>query len=387
MKTATVTWITYNNYGTALQAYALQKYLEKIGVDNVIISDYSIIHSTERPPENSVKMRGRETLVQYLLHPMRLIFKVLYGIENWYKKCTHLPYAQSQQLFEKFKQDELKILYGMKREDMPKLNNQFDVFICGSDQIWSVLDYNFNGYFFLDFVTKKKISYAASIGAEKISEQRANQIRTYLSNFSAISIREKQSSVYLSQLLDRPVEWVADPTLLHDAAFWTKFSKGARSPRGKYLLCYFLGKKSWYFDYAHALAKHLRLKVVLIPSWYQFAEHKSVCRHGVGPKEFVAMFRDASYVLTDSYHGSIFAMQFKKEFLHLKRFADDDPICQNIRVNSLFSMVELKDWIIAEKEFEPEDIRRISYDNVSDLLRNFREKSQTYLNENILVSE
>jgi polysaccharide pyruvyl transferase WcaK-like protein len=248
------------------------------------------------------------------------------------------------------------------------------------------LDHNFDGYFYLDFAQKKKISYAASIGTEKISSEKQVYIEQYLQDFSAISVREKQSAQQLTRMLKRKVEWVLDPTLLQDTAFWERFCGNIKIPRGKYLLCYFLNDQPWYFDYAKELANYLGLKMVLIPARAAFATRKETWRRATGPKEFVSLIRGAEFVLTDSYHGSIFAMQFNKPFLHFKRFAENDPVCQNIRIHSLFSLVELESLILEEKTFSPEDIRPIDYERVQNILEQHRKTSRAFLKQHIWES-
>ena len=95
-------------------------------------------------------------------------------------------------------------------------------------------------------------------------------------------------------------------TLLHDPAFWRSFTDSVKPKRQAYLLCYFLESRDWYFDYAETLAKKLRLRLLLLPNRREHLSRAWADRSAVGPREFVARFRDAAYVLTDSYHGSIF---------------------------------------------------------------------------------
>lgn len=171
MKTATITWITYNNYGTALQAYALQKYLLDSGVDNVIISDRYIIQSQTSQSAavlaSGVQSKKCSRIRYYGRHPIQLCIQLYNIFKARKQEYIQKPYIESQRLFERFKERELQILYGLKREDMPKLNSQFDLFVCGSDQIWSVLGHNFNGYFYLDFATKKRWLMRPVLGRQR----------------------------------------------------------------------------------------------------------------------------------------------------------------------------------------------------------------------------
>lgn len=209
-------------------------------------------------------------------------------------------------------------------------------------------------------------------------------ILEYLKDFAAIAVREQQSAFQLSQWMNQQVDWVLDPTLLYNSDFWREFANGIQAPRKKYLLCYFLGKREWYFKYAQQMAKQLRLKLVLIPSWVEFVNYKETYRQGVGPKEFVALFRDAEFILTDSYHGSIFAIQFEKKFLHFKRFNDQDSNCQNIRIYSLFTALGLEKLILQQKNFAKNDIIDIHYQSINDRLSYYRKQSREYIKHNIL---
>lgn len=390
MKTATITWITYNNYGTELQAYALQKYLNKNGIDNDIISDLHIVNKSKKGVTTSKEVptavqaekwsvRIKRLARKYLFHPIRL-GKVIYDVwEDKRRDKAASWYRNSQLRYDEFKKAHLSIVYGLYREDMLELNRTYDAFLCGSDQIWSVLDVNFDGYFYLDFAAKKKIAYATSIGTDKISPEKSEQIAVWLKDYHAISVRESATAKQLAQISGQPVHWVCDPTLLHDRSFWEMLCKDIVAPKKKYMVCYFLSNKSWYFTYAVALAKHLGLTILLIPSCAEYTQRRECCRQGVGPKEFVALFRDARFVLTDSYHGSIFSLLFEKNFLYLKRFSDADPNSQNIRIISLFEKLGLQKHIIMEKEFTPNDIQYTDYIKIEEILSDFRKKSGEFL--------
>ena len=394
MRTATITWITYNNYGTELQAYALQQYIKRLGIENEIISDRNIVYKTQEICSNEpvdkieqnvatenkqIFLKFAHRVKKYLFHPIKII-KIISNI--WYDKKKYeliQCYNDSQKLFKAFKDEYLNIVYGLSREDMATLDQMYDVFICGSDQIWSVFKQNFDGFFFLDFAKGKKISYAPSIGTEKIEQEYMDKIVGWLNDFSSISVREKRTSEQLTEALHRNVEWVVDPTLLHNTKFWSDFCIDVVPPKKKYLLCYFLNNNEWYFNYAAMLAKHLHLHLLLIPSSFEFTNKKECYSRPVGPKEFVSLFKHADFVLTDSYHGTIFSLLFEKNFIHLKRFLDEDPICQNIRVHSLFEKINLSDHIVEKKFFTIDDVKPIEYNIVNSILSEWRKKSEDFL--------
>lgn len=395
MKTATVTWITYNNYGTELQAYALQQYLKELQIENTIISDRNIVIKVkeESPKElqeetltrvvETLKKRVWRLLKKYCCHPLSFIKIVRVYREEFIRRKEEAFYFESQQYIEQFKKNDLTILYGKSREEMAELNDEFDAFICGSDQIWSIFEQNFDGFFYLDFANKKKISYATSIGTNIIPDSKALKISEWLRDFSAISVREEKTAEKLSQLLGKSVQWVVDPTFLHNRDFWTLFCGNFKAPKGQYLLCYFLENKEWYYKYAISMAKYLHLKLVIIPSRVEVTHRKGAFHYPVGPKEFVGLFRSASYVLTDSYHGSIFSLIFEKKFLYLKRFGDNHPENQNIRIESLFEYLGILNNIVEEKKFDSQDMKSFSYIEITKKLVEFRNKSREYIRVNL----
>lgn len=381
MKTATATWITYNNYGTLLQAYALQKAIEKLGHENVILSDNEILKEFRASRVNTPKVKrvvpaesptGR--LERLAADPGRILRSLLCRRDP---ERYGSPYEDSQKACGEFRKEALKIRCDVAGATLPGLNEDYDAFVCGSDQVWSVFDNNFNPYYYLDFVQKRKIAYAPSLGTDQITPEKAEKLRQLLADFSAVSVRESVSAKQLSEITGRQVQWVADPTLLHDREFWSEFTSELPQRKKKYLLCYFLEHRAWYISYARKLARKLGLKLLLIPSRWDHLQHSFVADFPVGPREFAALFRDASYVLTDSYHGSIFSLLFEKDFQYLQRFAKDDPNSQNIRVESLFKYLSLENRIVTEnKEAEP---LRVPYDSVRIKLAEFREESENYL--------
>lgn len=404
MRAAIITWIYYNNYGTLLQAYALQQELNKFGVENEILFDGNILAETKQPESKSFSHKVEPTtlaphswrrsdycssstiqrLIHLIFHPRRIPHAVQVRI----CKKKHKPlYAESQRYCEEFKCHYLNIFFDVHSNNINLLNEMFDIFIAGSDQIWSVFERDFNPYYFLNFVRKAKISYAPSIGTTLLPEDKAAKIKTLLSDFSAISAREQETAWQLSELLQQNVEWVADPTLLHDRQFWSSFTAGVSTLKRPYLLCYFLENKDWYFSYARRLAKQLHLSIVLLPNRCDFLSSKYLVRTGVGPKEFVSLIQHAKFVLTDSYHGSIFSLIFKRDFLYLLRFSDSDKKSQNIRIYSLFSYLNLNDRIVYHDNSDFKNIHIKNYEDINKKILALKTLSTNYLYRSIFSGE
>lgn len=389
MKTATITWITYNNYGTLLQAYALQKKIEQLGHENMILYDGEILkaYRARKKETSQIKViQGDSTttgllsrLMEIAEHPKRIRRSILARKD---RDKYEQPYEDFLKLCEEFKKTELRIFENVTMENLSELNYQFDVFIAGSDQVWSVFDNNFNPYYYLEFATKKKIAYAPSLGTDRIPEKTSEVVKQLLSDFDAISVRENVSAEQLTKLTGRKIEWVADPTLLHTCLFWEKFTADIPVRKKKYLLCYFLENRKWYFEHARKLAKQLHLNIVLIPNKWDYLSSEYVIESGVGPKEFVSLIQHAEYVLTDSYHGSIFSLIFQRRFQYLLRFAVDDPNSQNIRVQSLFGYLELNDRIVTRNGAIVPKIG-MEYQVINEKINALRSRSIRYLEESL----
>ena len=382
MNVGIVTWITYKNYGSFLQAFSLQEFLKSSGVNAQILSDAKILapEKTQKKPKQNMPHNNKITSLKRFFSLVYLIkaFRIRY--RNWKIRKHGRPYWLSQKKYDCFRRDNLSIYENVTHESLRSLHEKFDCFLCGSDQIWNVFDRNFNGYYYLDFVSGPKIAYAPSVGTTQISAEKASAIRAWLMDFSALSVREQETATQLQMLTGRSVEWVVDPCLLHDREWWARFVDGAKlSVRKPYVLCYFLEKKEWYHAYAQAFAKRHALRIVLIPNRIEFTERRACYRGGVGPKEFAALINRATYVITDSYHGSIFSILFEKDFFYLKRFRDDDPECQNIRIDSLFGCLGLTDRILEEKEYDNNDDSPINFCEVKRLLHQQQIRSQQFL--------
>lgn len=388
MKTATVTWTTYNNCGTILQAYALQQELIKHGYENAILDDSAIIHEqTKRSKEIWKKRRSEEKasannhskayrIVNMLLHPSKLKYALLARTN---REQYERPYYASQEAVEAFKKERLFMDPGISLDNLGSANERYDAFIAGSDQVWSVFEDTFNPFFYLDFVTKRKISYAPCLGADRIPESMEQTIRDLLSDYHAVSVRERASADQLESLLGRKVYWTVDPTILRGRRGWMDDIRKIKNPvKRRYLLCYFLENNPWYFEQAKKLAKQLHLRIELIPNRWEYVNSEYVIRSCIGPLEFVSLFANADFVVTDSYHGSIFSILFERRFQYLERFGDNDPNSQNIRIHSLFDALGIGD-IIVMRNHEPSCDPKIDWERVGKTVEKMRQDSEQYL--------
>ena len=368
IRTATITWITFRNYGTFLQAYALQHVLRGMGYDNRIIDDKPIIDK-KFPPAPPRKLS--------LYWKIRIRLAKLYHniIGDIHRKPT------SEDLYQKFRNQYLLLDSDFIRPE--DLNERYDVFIAGSDQIWLPNEEVFDPYFYLNFAKKKKISYAPSVGASEYPKAFIHRSKSLLERFDHISVREQMGKNLLSSFIDKDIEVVLDPTLLLKAEEWDNVAAGPVF-RGKYAFLYMLTYNENYINFAiHDAAKRgLRLITVSNePRLIAFTD-KVV---EAGPSEFISLIKYADFVYSDSFHGTVFSLLYHKKFVTFRRFQPDSATNQNSRLENLFNILDIQGTFLGEKECEA-GVIPLAYDknSVDEKIEKYRKLSVEYLNNSIL---
>ena len=177
----------------------------------------------------------------------------------------------------------------------------------------------------------------------------------------------------MEKILKKPVDTVLDPTLLLTKEEWSVFAEGYRLKRAlpdRYLLCYFVGDTLSYREEIEALSEKMNLPVVIIPMNRQdFSVKNGICVDEAGPKEFVKLLENATFICTNSFHMCAFAINFNKEFRAFRRFRENDAAGQNSRTDDLFSTFGLN-CFYADDPF----LRKTDYGPVNEKLERERER-------------
>lgn len=281
---AIITWNTYHNFGTYLQAYALQQYLYLLGYDNKILDDNIVVG-------NNVNWKFR-------------IKKIFWRIRRKSYRIFTKSKHNSDDLFDDFKKKFLNIDSNIV--PLTCLDKKYDIFICGSDQIWnpSLLDNPNQTFYYAEFSKKKKIAYAPSIGISNIPSQYKEKVRDLISSFCELSLREPQGVESISKLTKKEVVKVVDPTLLLDKKDWESILPKSNTYISKYVLGYFLSPNTSYINAAIAYAKQRSLRFVLFFTDESYLKHDCELI-SAGPIEFLNYIKHADILFTDSFHGSI----------------------------------------------------------------------------------
>lgn len=348
-----ITFHNYDNYGAILQSYALQKKLRGLGTYPEII-DYSC---------------------QYISNPFRLINLKEKGLFNYiYGAIGHICYIPRRRKCNQFRKH-MKYSEPVTKGNMRAVSGKYDIYIAGSDQVWDYKLTNFDQTYFLDFPEKgkKKCSYAASIGEHIPPEQFRNDYSRLLNDFDEILVREDYGADIVNELTGKKPEVVCDPTLLLTADEWNKLLKEPKI-RGKYILVYQLGINPEIVNFARRLKKETGYRIVYIP-FPLVGLLKCRCEITVGPAEWMGLFKNAEYVISDSFHGVVFSLLFNRKF-----FAKADGHHKNRRVEQLLKLVNLSDRTMNDVSDE-QLTEEIDFTYANEQLANFRNFSLHKLSE------
>ena len=331
-RVALMTWFTYHNYGTALQSVALCRTLRGLGSD-VDIIDYLPrgVRTTSRPLGPTIGGLASKAIRKFRGH---FASSPIYSSED------------RESLFETFLSGELTLTAPCPTmAELEGLNDSYGTFVCGSDQIWSPP--NFDPHYFLDFVggDRLKVAYAPSVGLPNVDESDvARQMAKLCGRLDALSTREEPGSRIVSELTGREVATVLDSTLLLDRDEWARMAIESGLHIDKpYLLAYMLGHDETQWRRVYALGEQLGLSVRVIPIFQRDLRREGCVTEPVGPREFVSLIANATYVCTDSFHGVAFSVNLEKEFCAFERFRSTSRINQNSRIYNLLDKLGLRD--------------------------------------------
>ena len=303
MKICTITCSNSDNHGARLQAYALARYLKDQGHE-VSIIDY-------RPP--------------YLDPSYRVIYWPGASLKEWAKLFLRFPQRVRSKIrhksFVSFSERHLPLTSKIYRsiQDLRQDPPLADLYIAGSDQIWNTfLPNGTDPAFYLDFghVSIRRESFAASFATTDLRSGTEEFVRTQLSRFDKISVRERNGLDILKRLGIHGGVREDDPVFLLSAKQWDELSD--KTGEGdRYLLVYDFFSDRRLKQKAKAIAKSNQLKIYSIsPVWNTYADRNFAT---AGPESFVALVRNATCVVTNSFHAIAFCLIFQREFVFVER--------------------------------------------------------------------
>lgn len=301
-------WKTEDNYGQLLQCYATQTYLRSLGHEVFLVKATNGRNYNPTFKEQLIsKLRTAYRLIPYPIYLVkRAVKSLIYTLRH-----GRLKSKDAKRGFEEFRNRYLNCTASeYTLDDLIKNPPIADAFVVGSDQIWNTVD----GMYFLSWANDKtkKISIAASFGARRATEEFTNLIKPWLKRFDLVTVREESGIEICKEADVKEVSLVPDPTLLlRDKDYLTIASE--ESINEPYIFIYFLGTRTdinW--KEIHTFASRKGLKIIYVGSQGQEDKY---------PKEtptiegWLNLMSKAEYVITNSFHGTIFAIQFHKKFI------------------------------------------------------------------------
>jgi hypothetical protein len=341
-KTGIITFEHENNYGAVLQCYALKEFLKSKGAESYVL-----------------KKKKEKNVIISLRSPKDFLKSVYLSIPKIIK-------ARKTNSFKKRCFNYL---------DFDAIEN-LDIFVLGSDQIWN-LDFikGEEHIYFAEFKKRKTsfvVSYAASVGKEALTDFEKEIFREKLKNIDIISVREEKGKELLKDLIDKEIEVLLDPTLLIPQDEWKKLIVSKPALSDKYLFLYHL----WDYDDTQKTAKKIasdhNLKIVELKPNATVDSRLNEIFNPAGPLDFLRLFRDASVVVTNSFHGIAFSVLFKKEFYVVSSKS------WSSRMTNLLDKLNLRKRLINPYErINYTDI--IDYKTTEEILQNERLKSDEFI--------
>ena len=368
MKASVITLALSDNYGALLQSCAFSKALQNLEVEPVFYR----YQDWKR--------------VTYGMSPKRRVL-------HWGMKQTKelLTLGQRKKRFRAFREKNLpltKWLYGNNAQ-LREAPAEYDVYISGSDQIWNPGLFVFDYSYFLDFVPegKKKISYAPSFGKAVFDPAYKEKCGKLLAQYSHISVREKSGEAIVRELCGKEAQTVLDPTLLLTKREWEPMMAQAneRAKAFSGILCYIMPGDKLVERAIESLAQQLHKKTGL-PIMRLGIKEYDVFRYPgretdikAGPAEFLAYFAGAQYVVTNSFHGTAFALNFGKECYNPINDTLPPEKALHERIISLLTQTEATAQMIpASDPILPDDCG-VDMEKSQQLLHGLRQASMAYL--------
>ena len=364
-----------NNYGTKLQAYAMQTIINDLHFDNEIIR-YGFLDAVN--PVKNLLFGGGLT---YRMHHNRK-----------QKQIEADPAIQSgmkfrNQAFQEFTSTRYHFSqpYATMR-DLAGDIGKYKAVVCGSDQIW-LPSHIIRDYYTLRFVpdSVRKIAYAPSFGIGKIPGMLKSDYKRFLNRFDVLTAREARGAEMIHELTGRDCPVVLDPTLLLTAEQWNRHMNTSTSIVDRpYVFTYFLGTNEEHRKLAKEVAAKNGCILITIPHVSHVVPADTLyadqALYAVTPPLFLNLIRHAQTVLTDSFHGSVFSLLFQKDLYVLERFASDARSSTNNRLYSLLQMLGLEHRMIKEPfDLHSLSVPPIPYKKISAVMENKRRESTDVL--------
>ena len=353
---AIVTFHRADNYGAVLQGLATQEYLQSRGLKPEIL-DYRC--PAMEKSYQLFKIHNGKSALQKIKIAAHDVFRILRRVR-----------------FERFRRRYLHLSDQFGPDTVAGSNKVFDTFIVGSDQVWNDVCSLKDSVYVLEFVEdeKKKLSYSASFGYDHVEPEREAFYREALARFNGISVREPSGSRIVKSLVGIDPVLLPDPTLMIDKETWNQVAVFPEEE--KYILVYLLNARDDILQFAKRLSEKTGLPILNITDENRNSIHAK-CIHNAGPSEFLGLMSNAEYTVTNSFHGLMFSLIYRKSVYV------DVPKGKSTtyeRITNILDMLGINDRYIHDlpDDFVP---TVLEYKDVEPKIRQLRESTDRYFDQ------
>lgn len=331
------------NYGSVLQSYALQQFVCNTGREIEVINYHDVANRAQKV-EILLKLKLKD-----LLNINKIVSKLNMKREM---KCDesyfHIVYERKKS-YDEFV---AKHFFLSKKcgsiSEVQRLCAEYHTILLSSDQLWGPADLIRDYHTLRQFPkNKKRVAYATSFGVANLPTFLNTVVYDFIPQIDCVSVREKSGQNLIKKICGRDVPVVVDPTMLLSKEQWKAVFSEDRIIKERYVFCYFLGENKKHIQAVKEFCGEKKLKLVSIlhpenynTKGYRFAD---IYPDGVGPAEFLNLIYNAEYVVSDSFHASVFSSIFNKKFMVFDRYNSTAGESRNTRIENLLNMLELTD--------------------------------------------
>lgn len=365
MKINVITLHRVRNYGSSLQTLALQKVLEDNKCQIQVIDYYP-----ERYTSWGLLKRLKGKSKHLEQNPILLLIA---------RMIISISYIKKKIVFDDFLKKYINLTEMTYRNEKELLENlpQADAYCTGSDQVWnSHWNEGIDKPLYLSFVKKEhyKFSYASSIGNAVLELDEGRAVKSYLEQYNRITVREDTGVGIIKKLGFEDVKQMLDPTLLLNSTEWSNYVSNKFSNR-RYVVTYNLHHDKKIDRYANELAKANNLEVYHISYNLHDIIRRGKLKWCPTIEEYLGLIRDAEYVITDSFHATVFSIIFNKKFVAIY------PEQASTRIKSLLHLLDIEDRGTERMPCLEEAYQEINYSKVEQILNREREKAKEYIRD------
>lgn len=356
LKASVITLHTVDNYGSAMQTYATQEVLKKLGYDVEIIDYWR--------KNNLPEYRAAQMLTTSFMQKLRPIWgknvktqSAATKVIRWYLEHHTSPTWKFLKGNVNLSSKRYTSFYELKT-----VPPQADVYITGSDQVWnSIWNNGIDRAYFLDFApeSKPRIAFSASIGRTEFSQDEIPETKVLLQKYSAISVRE-ESAVELLKSIGIESTLILDPTLMLSRSEWEKVAKGRKKIK-PYLLIYQLNPNSKMDQFAVELAKKKNWEILRIGFGQSDRKRPGKCIMSPRVEEFIGLLFQAKCVLTDSFHATAFSLNLGTDFISVRppRFSTRIESILQLTGEEKRLLTSYEDYGIVDRTIDKKHVRNV----------------------------